>query len=116
MAFKNVNTGGKKLTDLKIGDSLIGYVVRFEESSLSKTARKDDPDAPIVNNLVMQDEGSKENYTVFSAGNVKYMINDGKIQTGLLTKITRIDDAMVGKKLKKKSSQFTVEQDPDRAL
>ena len=111
MAFQNVNSrssGGRatrdpiKLTGLKVGDSVTGHVLNFVDSLQN----------PDNKNILLQLEDGGTAY-VYTAGNVKYMINDGKIQEGLLTRITRIDDKTVKGK---RSSQFTVEQDADNTI
>jgi hypothetical protein len=103
MAFQNVNVSNtKKTTAMDVGASLIGYVVRFEDSRMGEGQK----------NIVMQDEGG-EQYVLFTSGNIRYMINDNKIQAGLLTKITRLEDKVIKGK---KASQFAVEQDPEKTL
>lgn len=106
MAFQSVNqkvTGGsKKVRDLEVGGEIIGYVTGFEPSLQN----------PEKMNLIMR--GTDGNtFRLYTAGNIKYMIKDGKIQTGLLTKIVRLEDKNVKGKL---SSQFDVLQDPDSEL
>ena len=116
MALRSVNTGNtKKATGLKVGETLKGWVIRFEESSQSKETRKDDPSAAPVSNILMVGEDG-EQFLFFTAGNIKYLINDGKIAEGLYTEITRVEDRLVGKKMKKMSSYFDVQQDDERPL
>lgn len=108
MAFQSVNSksGGKstaepvKLTSLAVGESVTGFVLSFVPS-------KQNPD---VSNIFMKSEDGADTFYVYTAGNVKYMIADGKIEKGILTKIVRLEDAMVKGK---KSSQFDVLQDAD---
>ena len=106
MAFQSVNqkvTGGaKKVRDLAVGGEIIGYVTGFEPSLQN----------PENMNLLMRGTDGTT-FRVYTAGNIKYMIKDGKIQTGLLTKIVRLDDKNVKGKV---SSQFDVQQDPDATL
>lgn len=101
MAFKNVNGEGgqfKKLTELEVGDSITGYFLGTRASTQIEGALS----------LIMLIEG--ERFFVSAAGNVKYMLQDGKLTPGCNTKITRTED----KKVKgKKSTQFTVEQDDE---
>lgn len=103
MAFKDVNEGGKysKLTDLKEGESLTGYVVGSSESTR----------IPGAWNLLMNIEN--ERISVSVAGNVKYMLKDGKIAVGPLTRITRQEDTKVKGKV---ATRFKVEQDMDNVL
>jgi hypothetical protein len=112
MAFQNVSnksSGGKatgepvKLTSMKQGDSITGFVLSFVDSLQN----------PDNKNIFMRSEDGSSTFYVYTAGNVKYLINDGKISEGLLTKITRIADKDVKGK---KSSQFEVLQDPDQTV
>lgn len=105
MAFTDISKdagfegGFKKLTGLKVGESITGYAVGVDES---KHVR-----APGALSLIMRIEGKRVSVSV--AGNVKWLLKDGKIKTdGPNTKITRIADALSGGKL---STKFTVEQD-----
>lgn len=100
MAFKDVGEKSdyKKLTDLKVGESITGYLVGFVASSKY----------PNQKNLVMNIDGNRT--VVLAAGNMKYLIADGKVTAGLLTRITRKED----EKIKgMKASQFKVEQDAE---
>lgn len=103
MAFtsiSNENREYKKVTDLKVGESLTGYYLSHEVSS--------NPQAKGAITLAMRIDG--KNVGVSAAGNLKYIIQDGKITTGALIRITRLDD----KKVKgMRSSQYSVEQDLD---
>lgn len=104
MAFENVNKSSKfkKVTELKTGESLVGYVIGFEQNAMYKDKT----------NLIMQDENG-ERLVLSPAGNLQYMIKDGKIKAGLLTRITRVED----KKVKgKTSTQVTVEQDSEQTI
>lgn len=104
MAFQDVGSAGakfKKLTELKVGESITGYVTGTSESSR----------LPGAVNLNMNIEG--EVYSVSVAGNVKYMIKDGKIANGLLTRITRQEDTKIKGKT---ATKFKVEQDPTSVL
>lgn len=102
MAFQDVGAAKfKKLTELKEGESLTGYVVGSSESTR----------LPGAFNLVMNIEG--ERFEVSAAGNVKYMIKDGKIQAGPLTRITRLADTKTKGKV---ATRYKVEQDMDDVL
>lgn len=105
MAFQSVNQAvgsSKKVRDLEVGGEIIGYVTGFEPSLQN----------PENMNLLMR--GTDGNtFRVYTAGNIKYMIKDGKIQTGILTKIVRLNDKNVKGKM---SSQFDVLQDPEQTL
>lgn len=107
MAFKNVGGSTTKeavaLTKIKQGESVIGYVTGFAVSKHNVDAY----------NMIFTSEDKKDTFFVYSGGNIRFLINDGKIQPGLLTKVTRIADKMVQGK---KSSQFTVEQDADSRI
>lgn len=111
MAFKNVNNvSGVKLTSLTIGDSILGYVAGFKDSQ-----HEGQRNIRLVLDQDLADLDGRsykkgDVVIVYTAGNVRYMINDGKIEERLLTKITRIADKVVNGK---KSSQFAVEQDSD---
>jgi len=103
MAFQDVNSANKfkKLTELNEGESLTGYVLGSNESTR----------LPGAFNLLMNIEG--EVISVSVAGNVKYMIKDGKITSGLLTRITREEDTKIKGKV---ATRFKVEQDPESVL
>lgn len=103
MAFKPIETGiqFKKLTDLKEGESLIGYMLGVEKSTKIEGGV----------NLRMRVDGKAT--VVNTAGNVKYMALDGKLALGQNTKITRVADRKVKGK---KSSSYSVEQDADDVL
>jgi hypothetical protein len=105
MAFQDVRSQGKarKATDLAVGESIIGYVVRTEESREHEGRF----------NLIMQAEDSTEQYLLFTAGTLNYDIVDQRIKTGLLTKITRLADKQ-GKR--NKMTAFQVQQDPEKTL
>lgn len=103
MAFQSVNTSNtKKATGMKVGETITGYVVRIEQS------RKHENQS----NMVIREESGAE-YLLFSAGNLRYLLGDQKIKTGLLTQITRLEDKVVKGK---PSTQFDVQQDPDKTL
>ena len=103
MAFKNVNEQTKfaKLTDLKVGESITGYLTGISESSK----------IPGAFNLNIRSDGEDVSYSV--AGNVKYMIKDNKLSVGANTRITREDDVKIKGKT---ATRFQVEQDMDDML
>lgn len=106
MAFQDVSARNfvNLKNTLKVGEAYEGYVVKFTTSKLK------DKD---VTNIVMQNAASGETETLGAQGNLRYMVEDGKIETGQLTRITRIADKKVGGLM---SSQFRVEQDPEDVL
>lgn len=104
MAFQDVNTSNtKKATAMKVGEAITGYVIRIEESSKHEGQM----------NLVIQDDNTGETYLLFSAGNLRYIIADGKVKEGLLTRVERIADKNVKGKM---STQFRVQQDPESSI
>lgn len=109
MAFEKVNKGGGnagrdvnadplKLTSLKVGEERVGYIERIVKSSLEDGGM----------NLIMTSEDLSQTFFVYPAGNVKWMLKDNEIQTGILTKIVRTADRVVKGK---RSTQFDVFQD-----
>lgn len=104
MAFKNVNSRSEgeivKTTELKVGESLTGYVTAVNSYTY---------EGQQLHSLSMvKEDGTK--ITLRPSGNLRYMIADGKVKEGLLTRITRTAD----KKVKgKNSTQFEVEQDSE---
>jgi hypothetical protein len=101
MGFKTVGQGSitfKKLTELKVGESVTGYLLGIDTSTKIEGAQ----------NLRLRIDGTVFSYS--AAGNVKYMIRDGELQFGQNTRITRLEDRKVKGK---SSSNFKVEQDPD---
>lgn len=97
MAFEKVGKSTfKKLTELKQGEALTGYLLATKDGSLENSKF-----------LVMRIDGNDTD--VAAAGNVRYMVQDNKLAVGRLTRITRLAD----KKVKgKTSTDFEVEQDP----
>jgi hypothetical protein len=98
MAFQNVDekSNYKKLTELKTGESITGYVVGIEESTRLAGAW----------NLLMNIDGKR--FSVSVAGNVKYLCIDKKLQVGPMTRITRKEDE---KSKGKVATRYKVEQD-----
>ncbi len=110
MAFQDVNNLAPraskdpvKLSQIDVGSSVTGYVVRFVPSKHN----------PENMNILLQAEDSSDTFYVYTSGNMKYLIGDGKIREGLLTKITRLADKNVKGKT---STQFQVLQDPEQTL
>ncbi len=107
MAFQDVNPRttkeAVKLTGLKVGESVTGFVAGF-------TPSKQNPDNM---NIIMQGEDGSR-FFVYTAGNVKYLITDGKVKAGLLTLITRTEDRKM--KNGKITSSYSVQQDPDQII
>lgn len=104
MAFKDVNekSPGVKPAELDVGGFIEGYVVGFREGSFGT-------------NIEMEIEGEKK--TVYSSGNLKWIVKDNKLKVGLLTRITRLSDEVIkGPKGKLSVSKFKVEQDPDSSI
>jgi len=87
---------------MQIGEELIGYVIGTEPSLQNAD----------VKNLIMR-KLTGETVRVYTAGNLRYIVADGKVKEGMLTKITRIADKMVKGK---NSSQFNVEQDDEQLI
>lgn len=106
MAFQDVNNRNsadrtQKATDLKVGESILGYVTDIRDGKIEGSK----------NLFLKGKDGSSVLF--FTAGNLKYMIKDNKIAVGSYTRITRLEDKSVKGK---KSSQFKVEQDPSDTL
>lgn len=107
MAFKNVNQrfnieGKLALTELAIGASFTGHLLSV------KKYFSEEYDREMISLLFKAEDGKTT--VVYPAGNVKYMIQDGKLTIGQNTRITRRSDTKVKGK---KSTNFAVEQDPD---
>jgi hypothetical protein len=102
MAFQNRSDKKSALSiveTLAVGESLTGYYLGNE------TVAIEDREAQI---LKMRINGESVNY--FAAGNLKYLVIDGKLVAGQNTRITRNKDGK--NKRGAKVSSFTVEQDP----
>ena len=87
---------------MEVGASVEGFVVGFEPSLQNPEN---------MNMLLKVSDGTTVRF--YTAGNLKYMIKDNKIQQDILTRITRTEDKNVKGK---NSSQFTVEQDAEQTL
>lgn len=106
MAFENVNSKGYKfvaLAQMEVGASLTGHVIGFEQSVKYKDKT----------NIIIKEATTGERLSLSTAGNVNYMLKDGKIKAGLNTRFTRIEDKVIKGK---KSTQYTVEQDPEDTI
>jgi hypothetical protein len=111
MALKNINEvsgeGGsfKKATEIPVGESITGYVVGFEQSRVYEDQT----------NIVMQGEDGAQ-FTLATAGTLKYAIQDKKIRLGLYTEITNRGQQQKTNKAGKKFTQFVfdVAQDDER--
>ncbi len=105
MAFQDVNSKTsadrtQKATDLKVGEAILGYVTNIVDSKLGGK------------NIVLK--GKDGSTTLFfTAGNLRYMLQDNKVAVGQYTRITRIESKQVKGKT---SSQYKVEQDASDTL
>lgn len=105
MAFQDKTSSNFfKLNDMKDGDSYECYPV--------KTLEVEFDGRPGTNLLVVNAE-TDEVQTTGTPGNIKYLVKDGRLEMGQLTRFTRIEDRKYGNL---KGSQFKVEQDPDDVL
>ncbi len=101
MAFQSVDVKNKyvKLSELKVGSSISGYMLGFEASTKNDGT-----------NMVMKIDG--ERVIIGAIGNIKYAVKDNKIKIGLNTRFTRLEDTKVKGKT---ATRFSIEQDPDDA-
>lgn len=101
MAFQSVDVKNKyvKLSELKVGASISGYMLGFEASTKNDGT-----------NMVMKIDG--ERVIIGAIGNIKYAVKDNKIKIGLNTRFTRLEDTKVKGKT---ATRFSIEQDPDDA-
>lgn len=88
------------LTGLEIGETVSGYFTGTMKSVHANGA----------DNMIFRDKDTGESFAVYTAGNVRYLLQDGAVELGFYTEITRIDDKMVKGK---KSSQYDVQQDSE---
>jgi hypothetical protein len=106
VALQDVSGAGgfdskQKATEMELGQSITGYLIEINER---------EGDNGTMHSLIFNVGG--KSLLFYPAGNIKYMIQDGKLKTGVLTRVTRTENKTVGKgKFKKESSQFKVEQD-----
>ncbi len=105
MALKEVTTGNFfKLNGMDKGATFKCYPIRVVDVVIDNRPSK---------NLIVVNAETSEEQTVGTPGNLKYLVNDGKIQLGIYTEITRIEDKKYGKLT---GSQFTVAQDMDKTI
>jgi hypothetical protein len=104
MAYEEVQAGSfKNLTKMEVGEYFEGYVQKFTRTTL-KVGNQ--PPKEVTNIIFVDQNGGTT--TVGASGNLRYLVQDGKITEGLKTRITRLADKRVGGM---NSSQFKVEQD-----
>jgi hypothetical protein len=106
MAFQEVKSKSRnvrKATEMQMGEVITAYVVGFEPSASVEGQ---------LNMLLQNEDGST--FVLYPAGNIRFRISDGDIKEGLLTQITRIADKVV--KGGKKSTQFSIQQDPEKSI
>lgn len=102
MAFTTVTGGGAdfvKATDLKVGESLTGWVTGYHNSA----------QYPDVNSLKMTLEDGK-NIILNPAGNLKYFKDDNR-QLGVLYRFTRLEDYKTKRGVM--STKFEIEVDAE---
>lgn len=105
MALKEVTTGNFfKLNGMEEGQTYKCYPLRVIDVTIEGRPAK---------NVVVVNAETGDEQTVGTPGNLKYLVNDGKIQLGIYTEFTRIEDKKYGKL---NGSQFTVAQDMDRTV
>ena len=100
VGFRKFDAEPVALTSLEVGESVAGYCVGTIKSMHNNGA----------DNLIFRDKETGETFVVYTAGNVRYQIQDGAIAMGIYTVITRLEDKMVKGK---NSSQFQTQQDAD---
>jgi hypothetical protein len=112
MAFKEVTRTGNfgeavKASQMEEGEVIEAYVVELRDT----TGEYGDQ-----TNLIMQKKGENKTFMLYTAGTLKYDAKDGRITTGLMTRITRLSDESRAKKDGKGkyvTSVFRVEQDDE---
>lgn len=105
MAFQDKTSSNFfKLNDLKQGATYECYPVKIIDVEFDGRAAK---------NLVVVNAETDEVQTTGTPGNIKYLVQEGRLEMGQLTRFTRIEDRKYGNL---KGSQFKVEQDPDNVL
>lgn len=102
MAFEEAVRTFKKAKDIPLGQSLIGYVTGFYNSTRF----------PALDNLEMVTEGG-EKFTLSVTGNLKYF-KKNNWPLNVLYKITRLED--VKNKMNTMSAKFKVEYDSSKML
>lgn len=74
------------LKDMKVGESVVGYILGFFKAKNSKS--------PDVNNLILRLKDSNEEIAMFASGTLRYFedrMEQKGAALGTLVKITRID-------------------------
>jgi hypothetical protein len=105
MALKEVATGNFfKLNGMTQGQTYKCYPVKVVDVTIEGRPSK---------NIVVVNAETGDEQTIGTPGNLKYLVNDGKIDMGVYTEITRIEDKKYGKL---NGSQFTVAQDDEKTL
>lgn len=105
MAFQNVSQSGLvNPTKMAVGDKYDGYLLKYVKG---KVRNKE------VTNMLFQNTDTGEVELVGAPGNIRYAVDDDKLEIGLLTRFTRIADKKVGGLM---SSQFNIEQDDEATL
>lgn len=106
MAFKDVGQNfdrKQKATEMKVGESIQGHVV--------STGSRIGEGGEVMYSMIINVGG--ERVLFFPAGNIKFLLKDGTIKAGLLTKITRLADGVTKGK---KSTKFNVQQDSEDTI
>jgi hypothetical protein len=105
MALKEVATGNFfKLNGMTQGQTYKCYPVKVVEVTIDGRPSK---------NVIVVNAETSEEQTIGTPGNLKYLVNDGKLNMGEYTEITRIEDKKYGKLT---GSQFKVAQDNEKTL
>jgi hypothetical protein len=105
MALKEVTTGNFfKLNGMDEGATFKCYPVRVIDVVIEGRPAK---------NVIVVNADTGEDQTIGTPGNLKYLVNDGKLNMGEYTEITRIEDKKYGKL---NGSQFKVAQDNEKTL
>jgi len=105
MALQEVTAGNFfKLNDMKIGQTFKCYPIKVVDVTVQGRPAK---------NILVVNAETNEKITVGTPGNIKYLVNDGKLEMGVYTEITRGEDKKYGAL---KGSSFKVAQDPEKTL
>ena len=99
MAFENMERPFKKASEMKVGDSVEGYVTGFYSSALF-------PDIP---NLEMETKDGKR-FILSVTGTLKYF-KDRNYPLGIMYKFTRREDSTKVTPGRKPQKQFEVQAD-----
>lgn len=129
MAFKKVNSGGTLIRSatLEVGNSITGYVTGFPTFTPKQRSEGEEVRVQTNISMTLAEEytgliGSEANeqeltlpkgtqVTVGSSGNIGFILQDGLVKSGFLTRITKIAN-----KSGKKGAKFEIEQDEEREL